>query len=96
MVIAPTKTKTGGNPKYTSDKMPKGISKPANASHEIASAAVVECYLHCKIITCLILCMKDKTKKNIVLYENTLPQDARVLFETFEQIDLNLNLVEIL
>lgn len=66
------------------------------ASHEIASAAVVECYLHCKIITCLILCMKDKTKKNIVLYENTLPQDARVLFETFEQIDLNLNLVEIL
>ena len=36
IAIAPIKTKIGGKPKYTSDKMPIGISNPVKASQEIA------------------------------------------------------------
>ena len=35
MAMAPIKTKAGGNPKYTSDKIPIGINKPVKASHDI-------------------------------------------------------------
>ncbi len=38
IAMAPTNTNTGGSPKYTSDKMPKGMSKPVKASHEIVLA----------------------------------------------------------
>jgi hypothetical protein len=31
IAIAPTKTKTGGKPKYTSNKIPCGIHKPVKA-----------------------------------------------------------------
>lgn len=33
IAIAPTKTKMGGKPKYTSDKIPIGINRPANDTH---------------------------------------------------------------
>ena len=35
IAIAPINTNTGGNPKYTSDKIPIGINNPVRASHEI-------------------------------------------------------------
>ena len=35
IAIAPINTKMGGKPKYTSDKIPIGINKPARANHEI-------------------------------------------------------------
>jgi len=36
IAIAPIKTKTGGKPKYTSDKIPRGINKPVSANQEMA------------------------------------------------------------
>ena len=36
IAIAPIKTNIGGNPKYTSAKIPSGIIKPTSANHEIA------------------------------------------------------------
>ena len=35
IAIAPTKTKTGGKPKYTSYKIPCGIHKPVKANNEM-------------------------------------------------------------
>jgi hypothetical protein len=35
MEIAPRRTKTGGAPKYTSAKIPKGINNPVKANQEM-------------------------------------------------------------
>jgi hypothetical protein len=37
ILTAPTKTKMGGSPKYTSDKIPSGIRSPPKANHEIVA-----------------------------------------------------------
>jgi hypothetical protein len=35
ILIAPINTKMGGSPKYTSDKIPKGIKSPPSANQDI-------------------------------------------------------------
>ena len=37
ILIAPINTKMGGSPKYTSDKIPKGIKSPPSANQDIVT-----------------------------------------------------------